>query len=448
MVRKRKTIDSSEQVVERVEQRAIGDEVRQDYIDYSNYITNFRHIVSIKDGCKPSYKKLIYTALKNFSKNKLSPSASVIASIATLSDHGSTGVEGLNANLVLTGVFTGEGAWGFTSIDGVYNPYAAPRYCHQMVSPVYREIFDELLEEVKEIPSEVGPLECEYLPLPIPLALYMKTQVMGLIIGKKAVWPNFSPQSMYQALINDNPQLLEPNANLLIDKEKSELDKLWYQGSGKIVYSFKLTRSTDSFGNPGILFEGDTFLFTPNFKNLKKLAEEGKVFMEDLTDLSGPKMIVSRVSGARGISIEDIEEMCRKVCYSSNTYTINVTDGNSAFKIPLREWLRMTYSNFLDLCVKHNQRKIDKVSFDIAVLENLPKVSNYIINENPKAKDDELSRVLGIHPDIISAIMSKPISYIRNNKDNSTRLKNLKDQLKELKKFDPVKYTEEIIKKL
>jgi hypothetical protein len=44
--------------------------------------------------------------------------------------------------------------------------------------------------------------------------------------------------------------------------------------------------------------------------------------------------------------------------------------------------------------------------------------------------------------------MSKPISYLRKNKDTADRIKKLKDELKDLKKFDPVKYTEEIIGKL
>jgi hypothetical protein len=44
--------------------------------------------------------------------------------------------------------------------------------------------------------------------------------------------------------------------------------------------------------------------------------------------------------------------------------------------------------------------------------------------------------------------MSKPISYLRKNKDTSDRVKALKDKLKELKKFNPVAYTEDIINRL
>jgi len=44
--------------------------------------------------------------------------------------------------------------------------------------------------------------------------------------------------------------------------------------------------------------------------------------------------------------------------------------------------------------------------------------------------------------------MSKPISYLRANKDTNERVKSLKAKLKELKSFDPVKYTEDIINQL
>ena len=53
-----------------------------------------------------------------------------------------------------------------------------------------------------------------------------------------------------------------------------------------------------------------------------------------------------------------------------------------------------------------------------------------------------------IPADIIEVVMGKPISYLRNNKDTAERVKALKNRLKELKAFDPIKYTEEIINQL
>ena len=72
-------------------------------------------------------------------------------------------------------------------------------------------------------------------------------------------------------------------------------------------------------------------------------------------------------------------------------------------------------------------------------------ISNYIINTNPKATDKEICDALGVSPEIVSSVMSKPISYLRKNKDTSERVKELKNKLKELKKFDPIVYTEKII---
>ena len=243
--------------------------------------------------------------------------------------------------------------------------------------------------------------------------------------------------------------LLEPNVDLLIDKENSELEKLWRTGKGRVIYSYKISRQISPDGKTeGILFEGSTGIFTPNLKKFRKLENENKIFMDNLSDRNGPKLFIGRVPGARGITIEEIEDLARKCCYDSSTYMLNVTDGNTAFRIPMYDWLDYTYKNYIDLVVKVNQKKIDKTQFDIAVLEALPVISDYILNKNPKASDEEIMRVFGMPQEIVSSVMSKPISYLRKNKDTSDRIKELKTRLKELKKFDPVAYTEQIINQL
>ena len=50
--------------------------------------------------------------------------------------------------------------------------------------------------------------------------------------------------------------------------------------------------------------------------------------------------------------------------------------------------------------------------------------------------------------EVVSTVMSKPISYLRNNKDTSDRVKALKEKLKELKAFNVTEYIETIINKL
>jgi hypothetical protein len=216
-----------------------------------------------------------------------------------------------------------------------------------------------------------------------------------------------------------------------------------------VIYSYKISRKISDDGkSEGILFEGDTAIFTPKLGKFKKLVADGKVYIEDITDEDGPKLFVGKVPGAKGISIEDIEGIARKCCYDATTYQLNVTNGETTFRIPLREWIDYTYKNYVNLVSEVNKKRIAKCQFDIKVQEAIPYVADYILNKNPKASDSELVKALGIPAEVIEVVMSKPISYLRANKDTAERIKALKTRLKELKAFDPVQYTENIINQL
>ena len=429
-------------------QRGIGDIARDAYLDFGGYINLHRHMADLY-GCKVSYKRLIYAATK-FPRGKDIPTTELIASVAAYHPHSTTGLSGLAGTLVKSGVFSGKGnTYTKISIDGVVSPQSADRYTKMRLSDTYCEVILDLIKEVEYEESPTGAMEPKMIPLPLPLCLYLHDVVSGLGVSIKSLYPSFSPWSLYQAYINNDPMLLEPSIDLLIDKDKSELVKLWTTGKGKVVYSYKISRQISPDGKTeGILFEGDTGIFVPNLKAFRKLEDEGKIFMDNLSDLSGPKLFVGRVPGARGITIDDIESIARKCCYDASTYMLNVTNGSTAFRIPMYDWLDYTYKNYINLVTQVNQKKIAKTQFDIAVLEALPVISDYILNRNPKATDEEICRVLGIAPEIVSSVMSKPISYLRKNKDTNSRLKDLKDKLKELKKFDPIKYTEQIIEQL
>jgi hypothetical protein len=217
------------------------------------------------------------------------------------------------------------------------------------------------------------------------------------------------------------------------------------------VYVYKISRQKSSDGkSEGILFEtkDGTEIFTPKLSVFKKLEEEGKVFIEDLTDIDGAKLFIGRVPGSRGISVDDIESLCRKICFNATNFSLNVTNGQTCFRIPLKEWLRYTYENYIKLVTEVNKKRIEKCKFDILVQESIPLVSDYIINKNPKADDEEISMALNLPREVLKVVLDKPISYLRKNKDTSDRVKLLKAKLSEYKKFDPVVYTREVISKL
>lgn len=428
--------------------RPIGDVTTEAYLDIGNYVNNHRHMAEVKDGCKVSYRRLIYAALQ-FPKGKLVPATNLIASVANYHPHSLTGIEGLNATLVNSGVFTGEGSFGFTSITGTENPPAAPRYLKNRLSDLYWDIMGDLMKYVPKVESPVGPLEPEYLSLPVPLCLILQGRVSGLGFGISTVYPNFSPKSLYAAYINNDPSLLEPNVDLEIDKKKSDLLGLWRYGKGKVVYSYHTTRVSDpATKREGVMFYGSTALFSPKLGKFKKLIEEGKVYMDDLTDFDGPKLFIGRVPGARGITVDDIWKIAEQIKSDSTTYVLNVTDSKMAYRIPLYNWLDYMYKNYLQLISYANNEKIQKVTHEIEIQKAIPLVVDYITNKNPKATDKEISKNLGVSEEIVEAVMGKPISHLRKNKDTTERIKSLKSRLTELKKFDPVKFTEKIINEL
>jgi len=428
--------------------KPVGQIAEECYTFYGAYVNNFRAIANVADGMKVSYKRLVWAALQ-YPKGKDVPTMNLVSSLSRWHPHNTSACEDLNAQLVKSGVFSGSGFFGNKQIDGVDCPHAATRYTKNRLSDLYWDIIGDLVKEVPMVESPQGEMEPINIPLPLPLCLYLKSLVTGLGVGVMCIYPNFSPKSLYQAYIHDNPDLLEPNMNIFIDKANSELRRLWETGKGRVIYSYKISRSMSHDGkSEGILFEGDTGIFTPRLGKFDKLVSEGKIYIEDLTDENGPKLFVGRVPGAKGITVEDIEGIARKVCYDSTTYNLNVTNGETCFRIPLKDWLDYTYKNYIELITKVNQKRIEKCKFNISVLEALPVIADYVLNKNPKADDKEIQKVLGYSEEVISVVMSKPISYLRKNKDTSDRIKKLKDELKELKRFDPVKYTEEIINKL
>ena len=429
--------------------KPIGQIAEECYTYYGAYVNNFRAIANVADGMKVSYKRLIWAALQ-YPKGQDIPTMNLIASLSKWHPHGTTGCEGLNANLVNSGVFSGHGFFGNKQIDGVENPHAATRYTKNRLSDLYWGIIGDIVKEVPMIESPQGGIEPIHIPLPLPLCMYLKGGlVSGLGVGVMSEYPNFSPKSMFEAYKRNDPSLLEPNIDIFIDKANSELQRLWETGKGRVIYSYKISRKISDDGkSEGILFEGDTALFTPRLRQFKKLVEDGKIYIEDITDDQGPKLFVARIPGAKGITIEDIEKIARKCCYDATTYQLNVTNGETTFRIPLREWINYTYTNYVGLVSEVNKKRIAKCQFDIKVQEAIPYVADYILNKNPKASDAEIEKALGIPAEIIEVVMGKPISYLRANKDTAERVKALKNRLKELKAFDPVKYTEEIINQL
>lgn len=423
----------------------VGNLVATNFNDFSRYAINHRAVPVLYDGCKDSYRRLLWAAILMYKAGTLSPAESLVKSVARWHPHSVDGIDGTMALFVHSGVFSGEGAFGGVNIaDGEMDPCAALRYLHISLSPTYHKLLADLIKEVPMVESPVGEMEPLYIPLPLPLACCLKSDVMGLS-SVKTVIPSFDPWSLYQAYVNDDPNLLKVNSNINIDYANSNLKEIWEKGKGKITYYYNVTPQ-----NNGVLFEGDTWKFVPNWNNDKyqKLIEDGKIYQLDLTDINGPKAFIGVVPGARGITQNDVINLAKEMYYTSINYQIMITSEESAKPIPLKKWVELVFKNYIELLVRANNRKIEDCKFAILVQKSIPEFSNYILNVNPKATDEEITKALGYSPEVIKALSGKTLATLRKNAENDNVMKGLENKLNNLLAFDPIKTAEEIIKQM
>lgn len=578
---------------EEIREVNIYDLTRDAYLTFGRYVNNWRQLPQIIDGLKISYRRLLYSAL-TYPQGKMVKSVMLLGKLSEIHPHNTESSYSTLCNYVKSGIFTGQGSFGTSSIKGDNSPAAAPRYTESRVSDNYYQIIGRLIKKVPYVESPVGPLEPTYIPTVVPMSLCLKsdTKVMlangrdltmeeldkeyregkelilftygirgGRFIKSKVIWsgktkttnkyvritlsngsiveatedhrflnindeyveakdlrigermvsgprelcilritkiehiedespsdfyditvssryhnfvlsagivahncldslisgiglgiatdlPNFSAKSMYEAFMHDDPNLLEPNIDIEMDKSRSELHKLWNEGRGKVCYKYRVSRIKGPDGNPGILLEGDAGIFVPKLKKIKDWEADGKVYIEDMVTQDGSKLAIYKVPNIKSINMNDIEEEVNKISANTNTYSLNVSDGGSAFRIPLREWIKATYTNYRNLIIKDNLEEIDKVKFDIKVYSNIGTVANYILNVNPKADNDEIIKATGLEPEVVSSIMTRTISTLRKTKDQTEKVRSLKEKLKELKEFDPTEFINSIVAKL
>lgn len=426
----------------------IYDLTRTAYLEFGSYINNWRQLPQIIDGLKISYRRLLYSSLQ-YPQGKLIKSANLLGKLMEIHPHNTDGCYGIICSYVKTGILKGQGFFGCRSIDGTSSPAAAPRYTESCVSDKYNKLLGRLIKKVPYVESPLGTLEPAYIPTALPMSLFCSdSSISGLGLGISTDLPNFSAKSMYQAYIHDDPSLLEPNIDIDLDKGKSDLSGLWNEGRGRVVYKYRWSRIKGPDGNPGMLIEGDAGIFVPRLKRIKDWQADGKAYIEDMVTQDGAKLAIYKVPNVKSITIDDIEKEVEKICVNNNTYSLNVSDGGSAFRIPLREWIKATYTNYINLVTQDNKEEIEKVKFDIKVYSNIEQVANYIINENPKAENEEIIKATGLEPEVVSAIMSRTISNLRKTKDQTEKVKSLKDKLKELKSFNAVEFTDKIINEL
>lgn len=420
--------------------KSIGSYIDESLTIFGDEVNNKRQIAYVYDGLKPVYRRVITTA---FRYNKFTKTARIVGDcMGELHPHGDKSIADVVSNLVRFGIFDGQGNHGKTLIYGVDAKPSAMRYTEAMLSSKFREFFGELLPYVPYIPGELeGVMEPEYLPTPIPLGLLFPRT--GLGFGANCRYPMFTMKSMYEALMSDDPSKLESPFGMVLNKKKSELKKFWEKGIGKLTYDYVVEIDELDTGK-GVMISGSPELFKPNidYKFASEISKE-QVYFLDQSSGDDTKLFIGKSWGIKQFSVEDLYEKCKKVFTETKPYRLTVSFGKETSIIPLREWLNLTYNNYLKLVDTFKEDRISKYEFDYNVFKYLPVVAKCQFDHR-EFDPGMVSKHTKVDIEIVRAILKKPISTLRNT-ESEDKLKDIDKKIKKYKSLNGKKFVKGVI---
>ena len=250
-------------------------------------------------------------------------------------------------------------------------------------------------------------------------------------------------KSMYEALINDDPFKLESPYGMVLNKEKSEMKKLWTKGMGKLTYEY-VVKMDELESGKGVMVSGSPELFKPNIDS--KFADEinkGQIYFIDQTSGDDTKLFIGKSWGIKQFTVEDLYEKCKKIFTETKPYRLTVSFGKETSIIPLREWLNLTYNNYLSLIEVFKENKVKKYEFEKRVYEVLPIVAKCQL-EHREFDPKMVSEYTKIDLEIVRAVLSKPISALRMT-DSSSKIEEMNKRIKYYKGISGKKFVKDII---
>jgi hypothetical protein len=441
--------------------RSIKDHIDESYIEFGNYVNQKRHMPHLIDGLKPSYRKMIFTGTTFPDK---------MVKVATLSGecggkyspHSPDSLNDVVSELVHAGIFQGQGSHGVKSIYKEWNiNAAAPRYIEAKMDPTWSKIIDTVLPYVPRVTSDLGYSEPTYIPTPIPLSLLYGS--LGLGIGIRSKIPTFSFKSILEAYKADDPNLLESNGNLAINKRKSELHSLWTTGKGKVSYMFYIDENATSIDGvtKGYMMYGDPRFFqvslTKNLdgdkeKDILGWIDKGLVIMNDeservkgKTTRAGNKKIFFTVKPKQTtVTMKMLRDELEIMRYSNDTFKLALSNGENTKVTPLRDWIGFCFKNYESLVNEHKKNKVKVFDMKEKVIAVSDDVVDYI-RKNPKADSAEIAKDLKLDEELVKEVTKKSISVLMKV-DKDKELAAIANQRIELNKLKASDFYEPLMK--
>lgn len=431
--------------------KSIGELCEEAYIEYGRELNSNRALPLLMDGLKPVYRRVLYTILKSNSNHFKTPN--LIGEVLTIHPHGEKSMSGVITQLVRRGILREDANFGYYPIYGEGMSAAAPRYTETGITEKWYKLLKPLMSFAPLIPGEVeGIMEPAYIVSALPLACVYGE--LGIGIGINTNIPSFSPKSMLEAYLHDDPTLLEPGIDLEFDRELCDFEGIWRQGKGRLIYKYHVWKDIAPDGSDGVYVSGDTLMFKPIWYKIEEWKATGHIFIRDESSGGKNLIFIGRNKGVRKVNQDMIYEECLKCCSTDfcyeeiqKQYRLGIHDGKIARYIPLREWIDITYNNYINLVSKYRQANIERIHFELLVNQYLKQVAEILLNTKEDITNQDIANQLGIDLEVVNAITRKSISTLK--RADTERIKaNLEEELKEYERIDAKQFTNEIIENM
>lgn len=412
--------------------------VKQNYSDYSKYVSQGRSYPHICDGLKASYRRALFGIWENKS-SKIIKVAELAAHALPYHPH-PTSVSGVIVQMGEAGnklkMFDTQGNWGDSSRD---IEASAERYIGGRLAPLAEHLLLDSVEYTNFVKGEIDKDEPEALPVLLPYCFI--NGMSGIPSGLPALnIPTLDINGMidYYIEILSNKDInyvpkKYPNPNLEIDilSTKKEWDSILSNGKGMIKLAPRMT------------IEGNTITITalPNGKgvdHVRKIIDK-EILLDklDLRDETAETIcIVVEKVPHKQCDMKEIYKRLYTKLQANVTYNMAFYDAEKIY-VPC-SFNKVVRSNLQYLIETHNKR------LECELIQTKNKLNILLIIEGLKKKNlvkslfeldyDGAVQFIVEHFDCTdndaSKVLQKPISYL--TKEHGKEIEDLQIQIKDL----------------
>jgi DNA gyrase/topoisomerase IV subunit A len=291
----------------------------------------------------------------------------------------------------------------------------------------------------------------KYLPTPIPLSLM--TAAFGIGFGINTEIPQFTIKSLVDAYIHNDYKRLRLNCDWKIDYKLSEFKQIWEEGYGNIYASFNVEQgySLDGVTYGTIITGMPTKTYKPGKllpDEINDLISQGKIIKRDESSKgNGNRLFLARAKRVSIITDDWIYEKVRVAMVKAFNYRINVSDDDHVGMISIKEWIDVTFNNYLNILRTFIDSNIKNINWKLTLLQYADDVMNEFQKSGMKSGAEEISKAINVDLEIVKDIMKQSLnSWRRMDKDE--KVKKLNGELDYWKKLDPKTYVLELLDKL